>query len=586
MSKIKSWYELLTFGEGKRYNKFLLWMLLDSFVMTLPYGFVILAIYVFMYPLMGLTNSIPETKAWILAGILLAQAVTYFLIRQKSYIYSCTGMVKTMRNSRLKLGEHLRKLPMGFFDSRDAGDISTVFLRDYDTVEQLSDKAFPQFAITFVRVLMSVIMMAIFDYRMAIALFITIPFALPFAFLSYKKFNVTNDNLMKSNQKAASGILEYVGGIKTLKAFNLAGEKFSTLKETLNNQKNYAIEIETKTAAPLSIAGRAVLNLGIVFTILFGGFLTISLKLNPFFYIAFLIMSVSMYEPIVIFFIYLVDFARCKKSGDRITKLFEEKALDAEGGDKTINDSTLEMENVSFSYSKKEVLHDVSLKFPANTITALVGPSGSGKSTITRLIARFWDVNKGEVKIGGVPLTALSSDQVLEKIAMVFQDVYLFHDTIEANIRMGNETATKEEVYEAAKKAACHDFIMSLPEQYSTIIGEGGSTLSGGEKQRISIARALLKDAPIILLDEATASLDPENEVLIQRAISNLVKGKTVIIVAHRLRSVCNADNIYVINDGKIEESGTHSVLLEKNGLYAKLWNEQTKAGNWKLSEE
>jgi ATP-binding cassette subfamily B protein len=190
------------------------------------------------------------------------------------------------------------------------------------------------------------------------------------------------------------------------------------------------------------------------------------------------------------------------------------------------------------------------------------------------------------VKIGGIPVTAKSCDEVLENIAMVFQDVYLFHDTIEANIRMGNENAAKEEIYEAAKKAACHDFIMSLPDQYDTIVGEGGSTLSGGEKQRISIARALLKDAPIILLDEATASLDPENEVLIQRAISNLVKGKTVIIVAHRLRSICNADRIYVINEGKVEEWGSHSELLNKNGLYAKLWSEQTKAGNWKISDD
>lgn len=221
------------------------------------------------------------------------------------------------------------------------------------------------------------------------------------------------------------------------------------------------------------------------------------------------------------------------------------------------------------------MLEDVSLTFPEKTITALVGPSGSGKSTIARLTGRFWDVEKGQITLGGVSLKDMATETLLSQISMVFQDVYLFHDTIENNIRMGKEGATREEIIEAAKKASCHEFIMALPEGYDTMVGEGGSTLSGGEKQRISIARALLKDAPIVLLDEATASLDPENEVLIQSAISELVYEKTVIMVAHRLQSVVNADQIVVLDKGRVKEVGNHEELLRKNGMYAHLWEEQ-----------
>lgn len=212
-----------------------------------------------------------------------------------------------------------------------------------------------------------------------------------------------------------------------------------------------------------------------------------------------------------------------------------------------------------------------------------MGPSGSGKSTITRLAARFWDVNSGAVRLGCVDVRDMKSDEVLSRISVVFQDVYLFHDTVEGNIRMGKPDATKEEIIAAAKAAACHDFIMALPEGYQTMVGEGGSTLSGGEKQRISIARALLKDAPIVLLDEATASLDPENEVLIQQAISALVAEKTVIVIAHRLQSIMSADNIVVLDEGRVAEQGTHEELLKRNGIYARLWAEQCQAASWGL---
>ena len=233
---------------------------------------------------------------------------------------------------------------------------------------------------------------------------------------------------------------------------------------------------------------------------------------------------------------------------------------------------------------KTDIINGISFDIPERRFAALVGSSGSGKTTVARLLARFWDIQSGEISIGGVPITAMTQEHLLSKISMVFQDVYLFKDTIAENIRIGKPDATREEIVRAAKAAACHDFIMSLPDGYETMIGEGGSTLSGGEKQRISIARAILSDAPIVFLDEATASLDPENEVLIQHAIDELVKNKTVLVIAHRLQSVMNADDILVLDDGKITEQGTHDELLKLGGRYAALWNEQQTAGCWKLS--
>ena len=244
----------------------------------------------------------------------------------------------------------------------------------------------------------------------------------------------------------------------------------------------------------------------------------------------------------------------------------------------------IQFEHVSFAYRDKEVLHDITLTLPKNSLTALVGPSGSGKSTVMKLCARFYDPQKGRVLFNGVPVDEINPESLLSRISMVFQDVYLFQDTIRNNIRFGRKDATEEEVTAAARKACCHDFIMRLPKGYDTMVGEGGCTLSGGEKQRISIARAILKDAPVILLDEATASLDPENEVEVQKAIDTLVKGRTVIAIAHRLRTVMNADRIIVLDNGRVKEEGTHGSLMQAGGLYARLWNIQENISGWSLN--
>jgi ATP-binding cassette subfamily B protein len=298
-----------------------------------------------------------------------------------------------------------------------------------------------------------------------------------------------------------------------------------------------------------------------------------------------LLAALQVYEPIMQLFVFIISMARINQCVEKLSALKEEKELAVSEPPKTSDRNDIAFRNVHFAYDgKEEVIRDISFSIPERSLTALVGSSGSGKTTIARLLARFWDIQSGEICIGGVPITSMTQEHLLSKISMVFQDVYLFRDTIEENIRIGKPDATHEEIIAAAKAAACHDFIMSLPDGYATMIGEGGSTLSGGEKQRISIARAILSDAPIVFLDEATASLDPENELLIQKAIDELVKNKTVLVIAHRLRSVMTADQIIVLDQGKIIEQGTHTQLLQKNGKYASLWNDQQTAGSWKLA--
>ncbi len=521
---MKKWFHTMTLGQPGKYVKLLLWVLFDSFVASIPSAVMLMAMYLFLMPVVMPGTPLQTKQLWILCGVLLVQFIGYNFVRQKSYMDFCTGFVETTKTSRIEMGEHLRKLSMGFFGNRDAGELSTVILRDYSDIEILAQ------------------------------------------------------------QDVSAGILEYVGGIQTLKAFHMAGNHFATLKDSLNRQRKAAIGMETGAAAPVSMLGRCLLNCGIALVMYMGARFLMEGSLEPFYYIAFLVLTLTIYNPVLMLFTFIADFARTNRSRKRIEGLFEETPLPEPEKSLVPENMNISFEHVSFSYGEKEVLHDISLQFPEKSVTALVGHSGSGKSTITRLIARFWDAQSGNVCLGGVSLKNMKTDDLLRYVSMVFQDVYLFNDTIEGNIRMGKPDATCEEIVEAAKKAACHDFIMALPDGYNTVVGEGGSTLSGGEKQRISIARALLKDAPIVLLDEATASLDPENEVLIQQAISALVNEKTVIVIAHRLQSICNADQIIVLEDGRVRECGNHESLIELNGVYKKLWDEQNKAGSWQIS--
>lgn len=578
------WRDIVTYGDSGKYARFIGWLFFDSFIASIPSSVLMVAVYMLLAPVIDSTNAFEQKPFWILTGILLVQTAVYALVRRKSYLDICVGHVSAQQEEKLRMGDKLKTLPMGFFATHDAGELSTLLMRNYEEIENLSSSVAANGAVIFIRLVIALAVMSIFNVKMTLAMFIVIPLALPFAVISYRRVAHTSADLIAIQQKTAAGVIEYAGGITTLQAYDRTGKAFAGLKDSFAKLRDDSKRQE-KAGGAVSMYGRAILFLGISIVMGVGAYLLQTGEISPFFYIMCLLAALQVYEPIMQLFVFVISMARINQCVEKLAALKDEKELEVTAPAKTTTHSDISFKDVHFSYDgKDEVIRGISFDIPERKFVALVGSSGSGKTTIARLLARFWDIQKGEISIGGVPITAMTQEHLLSKISMVFQDVYLFNDSIEENIRIGKPEATHEEIVRAAKAAACHDFIESLPEGYGTIVGEGGSTLSGGEKQRISIARAILSDAPIVFLDEATASLDPENEVLIQRAIDELVKNKTVLVIAHRLQSVMNADDIIVLDKGRIIERGNHEQLLAIKGRYAELWKEQQTAGSWKIA--
>jgi len=408
-----------------------------------------------------------------------------------------------------------------------------------------------------------------------------------FIILGSKKIqNKLSGKQIEAKLRASDQVQEYLEGIKVIKACGLDGEKFEKLEDALKNMKKMAIQMEFGTGIFVTGA-QIVVQAGVGLTVFVGTYLLTGGKIELIPLLMFFLIVVRIYGPVLVELTLLPELLYLRLSTKRMRALINTPIMEG-NTDIELRNYNINFENVTFSYNEvnsleKAVIKDITMAIPADGITALVGPSGSGKSTISKLIARFWDVNKGAIKIGGVDVKTLDPEHLMSYMSFVFQDVVLFNDSIYNNIKIGNMDATREEIMEAAKAACCDEFVASLPNGYDTLLGENGSTLSGGERQRISIARALLKNAPIVLLDEATASLDPENEVLIQQAISRLIKGKTVIVIAHRLRTVVGADKIIVLDNGRVVEEGTHNTLIKNKGLYEKLYNIQKESLGWSV---
>ncbi|MDR1454389.1 MAG: ABC transporter ATP-binding protein/permease, partial [Tannerella sp.] len=374
-------------------------------------------------------------------------------------------------------------------------------------------------------------------------------------------------------------VQEYLEGIKVVKAFGLSGEKSRALEAAVSSMKKEAMRFEATAGTFITLA-MMVLQVGIGLVTLIGVLLLTGGGIDTAKLLTFMVISAKIYAPLIVVLTLLPEFFYTVIAGQRMQSLRKEPPMT---GDETVAlpDCGIELKNVTFAYRETDAISNVSLKIPQNSVTALVGPSGSGKSTVTRLIARFWDVKEGEIRIGGRNIREIDPERLMSYMSFVFQDVVLFNDTVMNNIRIGRQGASDEEVYAAAKAARCDEFVRMMPDGYETLVGENGSTLSGGECQRISIARALLKNAPVVLLDEATASLDPENEVRIQEAISELVRGRTVIVIAHRLRTVAGADKIAVLDGGRLVEEGSGEELIAKNGLFARLYKIQQESLGW-----
>ena len=537
--------------------------------------------------LIELQNGQPITgQTWgIVIGLIAGGLILRMIFKYLVYRLQSTAGFEFVARERIALGDRLRNVPMGFFHDNSVGDITATVTTDLNFLENYSMHILDKVTTGVLSMIVMAGCILAFDWRIGLIFVAGILLSFPIYSHMQKKGKALAAKRQKIQSEAVAATLEYVQGISVVKSFNMCDKNLSDIEDAYesNAAASYGVE---RVFTPLNMTYSMVFRISACMIMLCAGILAVGGDLSFANLAVILIASFTIFNPIEVMGQMTTMIRTMDAALDRVERIKQAKKIDENGRDIPLDSFDIGFEHVSFAYENgNPILKDVSFSIPQGSMTAIVGPSGGGKTTITRLIARFWDVQEGSITIGGHDVKEFTCDSLLKNMSMVFQNVYLFHDTIENNIKFGCPDATHEQVVEAAKKACCHDFISALPQGYDTVIGEGGSTLSGGEKQRISIARAMLKDAPIILLDEATASVDPENEVHLQQAISALVKNKTLIVIAHRLSTIRDADQILVVDNGKIVEKGVHAELIQQKGIYQKFWNIRQKARNWKLAQ-
>lgn len=530
-----------------------------------------------------LSGAVPQSR-YVLYGLGIAGALALVLLSE-FWKYNATYF-STYRESgacRIRLAEKLRQLPLSFFGKKDLADLTNTILGDVQTTEQMFSHYVPQFYGSIASTCLVAVSLLCYDWQMAIAALWVLPVALVIVRFSKKAQNHLNLKLTDAKMAVADGIQECLETVRDLKSNNAEQEYLDQLGRKIDEQERRHMKTELGVAL-FVVPAQMILKLGIASVALVGSMRLISGELSLVTFFLFLMVVSRIYEPMNFSLQNLAAMNSLQVNIDRMNEISGSKV---QGGQAAFAPKGYDItfENVGFAYNSGEaVLRNVSFTARQGEVTALIGPSGGGKSTAAKLAARFWDVERGRITVGGVDVSTVDPEKLLTAYSIVFQDVTLFNNTVMENIRIGRKDATDAEVMAAAKAAMCDDFIQKLPQGYQTMIGENGSTLSGGERQRISIARALLKDAPIILLDEATASLDAENETEIQQAISRLVKQKTVLIIAHRMRTVENANKIVVLSGGTVAEMGTPMELAKQNGTFARMVKLQTESQNWSLA--
>ena len=536
-----------------------------------------------MYILIGLINK--EAMGKYIGGsiaIMVIAIVIDIICKRFSTVLQTEGGYNASAFMRIKIAEHLRYLPMGYFNSNSIGEISSVTT---NTMEMLGDVAARVVMLTTQGILetaMIVLMILIFDRRIGLLSAAGVVIFFMINSIMQKSGKSDSEKKVLCDTELISQIMEYIQGISEVKSYNLLGKQ----AKRLNAANEACAEINTKMEllfVPYHFLQGAVTKItGAVIVICSAAFY-INGTMSAVYAIGMTIAAFMLYSSLECAGNYSSLLHVVSVCVDKANAILELDTMDIDGKEIRPQSCDIELEHVSFSYDKRKIIDDVSLSIPQRTTTAIVGPSGGGKSTLCNLIARFWDVDTGRVTLGGVDVKEYSMNSLMSNFSFVFQTVYLFADTIENNIKFGRQDATHEEVVEAAKKACCHNFISQLPDGYNTVIAEGGSTLSGGQKQRISIARAIMKDAPIVILDEATANVDPENEKELMDAVAALTKEKTIIMIAHRLKTVRHADRIVVVDKGRIVQQGTHEQLMQQDGIYRRFVDAREQAVSWKL---
>ncbi len=483
---------------------------------------------------------------------------------------------------RIRIGDILKRVSLGFFSKKSAGEIASAVTTDLSFIEMYGMKMIDVVVNGYISAFTMVLCLAFYNLWIALIAVVGILLSALFLKLLGNKSSENAPIHQKAQDSMVTATIEYIRGMPVVKAFKRDGVSIEGINNAYKMSKDINMKIE-KNYVPYNCLHLFVLkaaSVGIVFA-------SAIMATNGAMDIPTMLMM-AIFSFVIFGHIEAINNAAhvleiIDATLDKLDSIGNAEFIDKNSKDMELSAYDIQFKDVTFAYEKREILKNISFTIPENTATAIVGPSGSGKSTICNLIARFYDVDKGSVSVGGINVKEMTCDSLLKNISMVFQKVYLFHDTVLNNIRFGKPEATFEEVVETAKKACCHDFIMSLPNGYETVIGDGGSTLSGGEKQRISIARAMLKNAPIVILDEATASIDPENEHAIQKAISTLVHGKTIIIIAHRLATIENADQILVVDEGQIVQRGTHKELINQKGVYKRFLDIRKTAEGWSI---
>lgn len=530
----------------------------------------------------GLMSASTVWKSFV---IMLASIAGRIVFSNLSCMKRTIGSFSMCANKRLEIGERLKRIPMGYFSDNRLGDIAAAVPTTLEDIENNAVTVLEKVAGGFIHAIVIGIWLLSYEWHIGLLSFIGLGVSL----LIYAGIQKAGKRLSPKRQEAqvnlVTGVLEYVQGMGVVKAFGLGETSEKGMNAAIEESADANIRLERVFSSLIGIY-LTVFKLVRSSILIVAPYLLLGGEITSVKCLLLLVSSFMIYSGVEMFGS-MASIARViEASLDRLDNVLDMPVLDEQGTDIMPEHFDIELEHVSFSYGGENVIRDVSVKIPEGTTCALVGPSGSGKTTLVSLVARFWDVQEGNIRIGGYDVKEYTCDSLLRNFSIVFQNVYLFEDTIENNIKFGASDATHEMVVKAAKKACCHDFISELPEGYQTLVGEGGASLSGGERQRISIARAILKDAPIVILDEATASVDPENERELQQAIAELTKDKTILMIAHRLSTIRNADQILVLDKGCIVQQGTHQALMQQEGLYRRFVDIRKQAIGWQISVE